>query len=1241
MDCNLDIFVSSAIGEFANERKALKTALERWQFVHAWVFEEAAAYSEPRDAGFLRRAAECDIFVLLIGDDYRKPVEDEFATALNMHRSILAFVKRSSKMQADSMFEKYQASDKFKYAIFDDVKQLEEQVIEAVTEDIVRRVRLSSRQALQLVTAQPQPQFSPSEREQLDQEYIAEVTRKYEFWREHYAPLAAIAQLQSRATPAFSATPAEFLPRGFDVLLREKFSRESEVHDAKTEHYDDLRDAIGKHGDLILLGDPGAGKTTTLWRLMFDYAQRAQSNQTTTKPTHLPILISLGRYDGTVPILDFLRTELVLQSKADSTGTSYPAHRRLAAHLDEYLVDGRLMLLFDALNEMPQAHYSDSVRRLEQFRDAQRDNRFIFTCRALDYTTKLDMPEATIQELDEDAQKDFLAACFSDTGTRLFETLHDDHKDLLDIGRNPYVLLMIGQVYQLLGELPTNRGLLFQGFVNALMERERQTHPDHWLDAETKIRVLSDLAFAIQREHGRGTSVPREWADKFLTGSVRVNGRDVAYNATDFLYFVRGASLLDESADGSLRFTHQLLQEYFAAVGLLRLSVNDPQVRETARHYSWDEVMVLLAGLMDDATPLVELVMQVDPYLAARCMSGGQRVANQLSERLTVQLGEKLKSQFEAERLSAVRALSEFRTASALALLLRPLLKNDEWNIRDAAVRGLSRLRVTKETQERVIIPLLLAIIRDGKNRWEAAKAISRFEARIVLPYLLPMLKDEDRYAREDAALVLGKLKSEMAVPYLLPLLKDRVSDVRRASIEALGKIKAEVAVPHLIPLLKDRSVKTRAAVAEVLGVDLKKETAIPYLIDLLYDKNFDVLDIAEASLVEINPQAVLAHLPALLGRRRKIPSYGKFRSLFLELSLLMDYQDSHRKWMVVTSVLCALREDTEKVMPYLIPLATHKNYYKRQAAAWAMGYLKAAMVLPYLAAFCGDSSPNVRISSALAIRKLRSAKSIKYLIPLLRDKNSEVRTAAVWALGQMNNKASCSRVMPLLKDKNWLVRWKTIEALGALGAQFAIPALIRNLAGRDTIIKATVEALGKLGAKKAIPNLTPLLNHKNPQIRNATAQALFEIAGTESFPHLISLLKDENADVRGQVTKIVGRFETVSCVPHLLTQLKDRNSNVRRAAISAISKNGTDIAFLNLIPILKDREYMVRHDARDALKPKVSEKHLLLLVPLLSNDNADVRNAAFEIIESVKRRLSLPKDYVIESEIQNDWNGK
>ena len=84
--------------------------------------------------------------------------------------------------------------------------------------------------------------------------------------------------------------------------------------------------------------------------------------------------------------------------------------------------------------------------------------------------------------------------------------------------------------------------------------------------------------------------------------------------------------------DGKVRFVHQLVQEYFAALALVgRLEQGDDLRRywrgDWTKPSGWEETFVLLAGMLPDMTPLVERLLPVNPALAARCIgeSGGDR----------------------------------------------------------------------------------------------------------------------------------------------------------------------------------------------------------------------------------------------------------------------------------------------------------------------------------------------------------------------------------------------------------------------------------------------------------------------------------------------------------------------------------------------------------------------------------------------------------------------------------------
>ncbi len=93
------------------------------------------------------------------------------------------------------------------------------------------------------------------------------------------------------------------------------------------------------------------------------------------------------------------------------------------------------------------------------------------------------------------------------------------------------------------------------------------------------------------------------------------------------LYLAGSATLLDIGEQ--VRFTHQLLQEYFAAL-YMDIEIQAGRLEAETIWYpdkwwertNWEEAVILLAGLYsDDPTPVVEWLMDAQPEVAAQCIT--------------------------------------------------------------------------------------------------------------------------------------------------------------------------------------------------------------------------------------------------------------------------------------------------------------------------------------------------------------------------------------------------------------------------------------------------------------------------------------------------------------------------------------------------------------------------------------------------------------------------------------------
>ncbi|MBL8190606.1 MAG: SUMF1/EgtB/PvdO family nonheme iron enzyme [Acidobacteria bacterium] len=425
----------------------------------------------------------------------------------------------------------------------------------------------------------------------------------------------------------------------------------------------------------VLLGEPGGGKTTTIWKLAAELVDAALKD----KQAPIPLLIRLGRWtDAEQPLPEFIASQL----------------GDLGEHLDTLLQEKRAALLLDGLNELPASQHKTKYAEVQQFIEQHPKLLAVVSCRELDYTIDLEFDRINITPLDPIRIREFAGRYLGETeGENLFwriaggdevkklwpiwqnagasfdlfwnspdipkekpdvygvttgeqdriwrEKVRGKHS-MMELARNPYMLLMLTSVYAEQGTLPENRGGLFELFVQTLLKRER-------IPAEEQTPLTDGLAKVAYEMQSRRAIEDETESDDFEDDEADAGNaltvlprQDVAAILGERLLYLAGsASIL--SMGEQVRFTHQLLQEYFAAkfmdgeirAGRLKAADIWPPDRWWERT-NWEEAAILLAGLYsDDCSRVVEWIAEANPEVAAQCVvRSGAALANATRERL-------------------------------------------------------------------------------------------------------------------------------------------------------------------------------------------------------------------------------------------------------------------------------------------------------------------------------------------------------------------------------------------------------------------------------------------------------------------------------------------------------------------------------------------------------------------------------------------------------------------------------
>jgi HEAT repeat protein len=787
----------------------------------------------------------------------------------------------------------------------------------------------------------------------------------------------------------------------FEVVIRKLSPHKIEKPSIHKEARQTFSATRKNHPKLLLLGDPGSGKTTTLHWLALKLASDIMMGKT----APLPVYIPLNRYRAKDGGLNLLINE--------------------ALHVSNWRVLAEkvtIIFLLDGINEVPQTEREDVLRDLAFLIDHP-NHECLLTSRRTGYDYELDVYTVEMLELTDNQTKDLILRYIKTedreaNARKLFSELSTDA--LSALAKNPLLLTMIVGIYNFSGMIPPNKGLLFGGFIEAIYSRESKKGK-HTLGTY-KTDLLAYMAFTMIKQYGT-VSIPIENCKKLLSSGrnklIKVGLFSNSIPATDTIYNELIDNNLIIEHDKIVEFPHQLFQEYFAAVYLRNQNWNMKfkSVTSFAPLKWWNEVMVMLSGMEAEPDKLVRKLLDLDIWLAARCAVEGAKLSeNNVQADLVTKLLSLARRSSPENREKSVRYLGMIRDKRAVPRLIDIAEKENNWLIRLRIIEAIGKISDQRSLD-------FLANVALNDTDWSvrraAAEALGKIDNKEAVKQFIKIAFSPESSASERAIYALGKLQSTEAVDSLIEIANKALEDSSWSAkfidqftlaIYALGKIKGSVAENYLISQIKPIEPKNTKRSQFWVGYSLGKMKS--QKAEQILKENLEkglAYGISYASYIAGATRAVEEEggnfYTYFRNKVQEFPINIKNETISFMIDLWSQMAESTDESPYVRErALDALAlVGTERAIQTIINELNDPLDHMRHRAAFLLGQLRYEKSVDNLLALLGDTHDHVRNSAGEALLIIGGSKLKDKLVGLTKEKNPTVQATAMRLLEKIN----------------------------------------------------------------------------------------------------------------------------------------------------------------------------------------------------------------------------------------------
>lgn len=764
--------------------------------------------------------------------------------------------------------------------------------------------------------------------------------------------------------------------------------------------------ALGEKREHVLLaGRPGSGKSTVLQQLTVALAEEGQ----------VPVLVQL-KHDRTVP-------ELIQDEFRRAKQKVTPEQ------IEDWLLADQLILLLDGVNEIP----NDGLRgKLARFRENNSTVPMIFTTRDLAVGGDPGIGKCLeMKPLSEPQMHKFVEKYLPEHGEQLLVQLRGR---LREIAETPLLLKMLCDVFKQTGEIPQNKGELFQKFDRDYerLKKDIEYVPVSENFWEFKSEVLQHLAFSmiqadVQKPAELWLTISKQRAQSLLETWLHQRGVvDAPTKAKMWLKDLCKHHLLQDAVKPEeIEFHHQLFQEYYAAEYLLQLLpvLTDEQLKRDYLNYlKWTEAIALMLSVVDQKAQVlrvVKLALDIDLRLGARLV-GSVKLDFQehtLSFLTALKIPELLK----------IRLLGNAHSDSAISLLTTALSEQDT-DIRSAAVNTLGQIGT-----EKAAFSLLKGLEdKEADVVYETVIWLQKLAFESLIPKLIKMTNTLDEYAKGKTGKIIEILLDQADIlEGLQPLIESdkTIEDY----VNNYLKIKELFSSPKNLIIEEQGHIEKISEPPELnISLNMLEEAInLAKLIESLSHQDFDfTLELPDGGsrdrfLNDLNYRLVsklrvLVKSPNLQICELSFQLAESAMSLVDKVVKDLDWRVRERGVILIGEVTiclynskdnCPINERAQEVLKratlILLTLSEDSNEYVRGKVIYALADINTQSAADTFRRALQDSEFSVRIAAAAALGEIKDEQATDSLLELLNDEVLDVRDSAANALGKISQKTS------------------------------------------------------------------------------------------------------------------------------------------------------------------------------------------------------------------------------------------